>query len=1005
MTQELRFDDKVVVITGAGAGLGRAHALMFGERGAKVVVNDLGGGTRGDGKSSAAADKVVAEIQAMGGTAVANYNSVEDGDQIIQTALDAFGTVDVVVNNAGILRDLSFQKLPVEDWNLIYRVHLYGTFRVTHAAWPIMRDKGYGRVIVTSSAAGIYGNFGQANYSAMKLGSLGLANTLAIEGKGKILVNTIAPLAASRLTENVLPPEIFDNLGPEYVSPLVGWLCHETCEENGGLFEVGAGTVNKLRWERTRGHAFRIKSVLQPEDFRARWSKICDFTQSEHPDSIGASAGAAFQNITNPKRGGNQFIDLDVAAEAPPLVLESSYSESDLSLYALGVGAGANPLDPAELALVHERGEPFYALPTFAVMPAASGFMQLMQEGRQPPGMNVPLDRVLHGEQYTEITRPLLPNAKLTHKFKLKEAFDKGKDAVAVVEVTSFDESGEQVMRNELTSFLRGCGGWGGERGVSAEVNVPPQRAPDAVIEEKTSPSQALLYRLSGDWNPLHVDPEFARNFGFEKPILHGLCTFGFVGRHVIKAFCNNDPRRFKSIKVRFAKSVYPGDTLVTRMWKESDQRIVFETSVKERNEVVIKGAAVELYAEIPAPKAKAQAAATAVAAAAAPAVKVLGADVFAAIGAYITAHPELVGQVKTLFQFKLSDPDSQWVIDLKAAPGAVRQGVADKPDATLTISDQNFLGMCTGADAQKLFFSGQLKISGNVMATSKLEFLKALDPKDFDLAMQQRVGSTASAAGPAPAAALAPSAEPTAADLFAAIAAHVAKDPGLVERTKTLFQFHLSDPDTKWVLDMKGAQCEVRQGSVEKPDATLITSEQNFVGMCTGTADAQKLFFAGKLKVTGNMMAANKLEFLKTMDPALLKQATAARLASGSTSAAPAEAVKTARPARSVEVMAALKQRLAANPQSAQRLAGKVAVLRVRDPDAVWTLDCRGATPALDAEPAKQADTVWTLSDEDLVVLAKGEQTPASLYQHGRMRVDGDTRLAHDLSLFSNLI
>src|SRR5579859_7382543 len=205
---DLRFDNRVVIVTGAGNGLCRSHALLFGSRGAKVVVNDLGGGHTGGGKSSAAADKVVAEIKAAGGDAVANYDSVEDGAKIIQTAMDTWGRVDIVVNNAGILRDTSFQKMTQEDWELIFRVHMHGSFRVTHAAWNFMRDAGFGRVIMTSSAAGIYGNFGQANYAAAKLGLHGLAQTLAIEGRKRgILVNAIAPIAASRMTETILPPE------------------------------------------------------------------------------------------------------------------------------------------------------------------------------------------------------------------------------------------------------------------------------------------------------------------------------------------------------------------------------------------------------------------------------------------------------------------------------------------------------------------------------------------------------------------------------------------------------------------------------------------------------------------------------------------------------------------------------------------------------------------------------------------------------------------------------
>ena len=211
MSDQLRFDGRVAIITGAGGGLGRAYARLLAARGAKVVVNDLGGSMHGDGAATTAADRVVGEILAAGGEAVANYESVEDGWRIVQHALDAFGRLDIVINNAGILRDVSFHKMSDEDWERIYRVHLYGGYQVTRAAWPHLRDQGYGRVIMTGSAAGLYGNFGQANYSSAKLGLLGLAQTLAVEGqKRNVLVNTIAPLAGSRLTETILPPDLFE---------------------------------------------------------------------------------------------------------------------------------------------------------------------------------------------------------------------------------------------------------------------------------------------------------------------------------------------------------------------------------------------------------------------------------------------------------------------------------------------------------------------------------------------------------------------------------------------------------------------------------------------------------------------------------------------------------------------------------------------------------------------------------------------------------------------------
>lgn len=298
MSNEIRFDDRVVVVTGAGAGLGRSHALDFARRGAQVVVNDLGGGGHGEGKSSEAADKVVQEILDAGGEAVANYDSVEDGEAIIRTALDNFDRVDVVVNNAGILRDASFAKMTQEDWDLIYKVHVLGAYRVTKAAWPIMLEQGYGRIVNTASAAGIYGNFGQANYSFAKRGLIGLTNTLAIEGGRKgIKANVIAPVAGSRLTETILPKEVIEALKPAFVTPLVVNLCSEESEENGSLYEVGAGWISKLRWERSKGVCFPPSEEMTAEQVQGAWEQIGDFTDADHPQTIQDTFGPVFGNL------------------------------------------------------------------------------------------------------------------------------------------------------------------------------------------------------------------------------------------------------------------------------------------------------------------------------------------------------------------------------------------------------------------------------------------------------------------------------------------------------------------------------------------------------------------------------------------------------------------------------------------------------------------------------------------------------------------------------------
>ena len=284
MSQAIRFEDKVVIVTGAGGGLGRAHALLFARHGARVVVNDLGGSAHGEGANASAADRVVAEIREAGGTAVANHDSVTDGDRIVQNALDAFGRVDVVVNNAGILRDKSFAKMDDADWDLVYRVHVEGAYKVTHAAWPHMREQNYGRVIFTSSTSGIYGNFGQSNYAMAKLGLYGLTRTLALEGrKINILVNAIAPTGGTRMTEGLLPPEVFELLKPELVSPLVVYLGSEQCQDSAGLFEVGGGWIGKVRWERSLGAGFDPRAGFRPEDVAAQWSLINDFNDAAHP--------------------------------------------------------------------------------------------------------------------------------------------------------------------------------------------------------------------------------------------------------------------------------------------------------------------------------------------------------------------------------------------------------------------------------------------------------------------------------------------------------------------------------------------------------------------------------------------------------------------------------------------------------------------------------------------------------------------------------------------------
>jgi acyl dehydratase len=262
--------------------------------------------------------------------------------------------------------------------------------------------------------------------------------------------------------------------------------------------------------------------------------------------------------------------------------LESSvheYSEKDVMLYALGVGCG-----PEDLEFVYEQD--LKVLPTFAVIPA---FPALFAMGS---AMDVNPMMVLHGEQRIELDGPIPTSGRLTTTPTVSAIYDKGKGALVVIETETVDAKGKLLFKNVFGAFARGEGGFGGDRGPSGPRNAPPEREPDTVVEMKTLPQQALLYRLCGDMNPLHADPGFAKIGGFDQPILHGLCTFGHVGRAVLKSFCGNDPSRLRDFEVRFAGVVYPGETIVTEMWDAKDGKILVQARTKERGELVINSAA-----------------------------------------------------------------------------------------------------------------------------------------------------------------------------------------------------------------------------------------------------------------------------------------------------------------------------------------------------------------------------------------------------------------------------
>jgi NAD(P)-dependent dehydrogenase (short-subunit alcohol dehydrogenase family) len=285
---DLRFDGRVAIITGAGGGLGRSHALELARRGARILVNDLGGALDGSGSSLSAADRVVDEITAFGGIAAPNHHSVatpESGQAIVQAALDAFGRVDIVINNAGILRDKAFHKMDGAMIDAVIDVHLKGAFYVSQPAFRLMREQGYGRIVNTTSASGLFGNFGQANYGAAKAGLAGLNRVLAIEGADHgIKVNAIAPIASTRMTENILG-DLASKVSPDSVSPLVVYLAHEECAVNGHVYSVAGGRIARIFVAETHG---AVLTQNTPEGVRDHLSLIdeTDPERFQEPSSL-----------------------------------------------------------------------------------------------------------------------------------------------------------------------------------------------------------------------------------------------------------------------------------------------------------------------------------------------------------------------------------------------------------------------------------------------------------------------------------------------------------------------------------------------------------------------------------------------------------------------------------------------------------------------------------------------------------------------------------------------
>ena len=594
------------------------------------------------------------------------------------------------------------------EWKAVQDTHLRGTYKVTKAAWPHFMKQGYGRVINTASAVGLYGNFGQTNYSSAKAGIWGLSSTLAIEGKKfNILVNTVAPNAGTAMTATILPSEIVLELKPEYVAPLVVALGHKSCSVTGKVYEVGSGWISSVRWQRSDGAVLNHNSIPSVDQVSSCWSEVIDFTSKkpEYPTTTQES----FSKIMNLTKGKGSKSDATTETKF-------DFGKKEVILYNLGIGCQADELD-----WVYENAKNFEPIPSFAVIPAFAGMMSVDMNSILNDFSPVML---LHGEQYIELPLGKIPvEGSLTSTTEVVQVAEKaGKGTVVVAQVTTKDSNGNVIAISEGTTFNRKARAKnvinGKRRPLATESpQIPTNRAPDAIKTQKVAHNAAALYRLSGDENPLHIDPKFSGAAGFPRPILHGLCTMGMATRHVLQSFPG---KLVKAVKVRFVKHVFPGEEIETQMWKISQNRIVLQVRAVERNEIIISGAFVE-FLDVPIKEivAKKEEAKSGVAPKAAAFFKKMSDNYSKLPDAFKMDQIKKVGGV-----FVFNVDGSIFFIDLKNGKGDVGVGSSPHPaDITILVGDNDFEALATGKmKGQAAFLKGLVKIKGNMMLAMKLD-------------------------------------------------------------------------------------------------------------------------------------------------------------------------------------------------------------------------------------------------------------------------------------------
>ena len=540
-------------------------------------------------------------------------HSVSEGEKIVAETVQALGRIDVVVNNAGFVRDKSIANMTDDLWDAVMEVHLNGLYKVTKAAWPHFIRQGYGRVVNISSTSGIYGNFGQSNYSLavsvmpnlfplatsaqtdlcfQKCAIIGISQALARDGaQHNILVNAVAPVASTPALADAVVGSSAAIL-PQYSAPFVVLLCSDLVPypATGGLYEIGGGWHARTRLEANHGINWRSWTDFDAGTVSSALSTIAKFEPRllSYP---GEDDGNGLRLLNKQAHRNGALARIEAAKKARVEGSKFEYTQRDIILYNLSLGAKCT-----ELPLIYENDKDFQVLPTYGSIPWFRATLPYTHEEILP---DWDASKFLHGEIYSEVRKyPIPTSASLITHPRLLHVLDKKKAAVVTTAFTTLDsQTGEPVFYNESTIYVRDAGGFGGSSEIPQaarqipQATNPPSRTPDFSRDEQTSNEQAALYRLNGDTNDLHIDPAVAQRMGFPRPILHGLAFFGIAGKHIYQQYGT-----YRNIRVRFVGTVLPGQTLRTEAWESRDDCVVlFRMTVLETGKLCISGGRAEI--------------------------------------------------------------------------------------------------------------------------------------------------------------------------------------------------------------------------------------------------------------------------------------------------------------------------------------------------------------------------------------------------------------------------